>query len=194
MNQKFEETERNKSTSILKKVITKHPLTVFFILSFLLIILFVLIRVILFLFGYFEVIEFVLQLFTVTTPTFAAIIVSYVLGGWTEVKKTFQGFTKWKVNWIWYFFGFLLILAPLLYAIIYNLATNSPLYFAQGYTIPAFIIQCIFLLIRGPLSEEPGWRGFALPRLESRFTALTSSIILGLIWAFWHLPMYFVET
>ncbi|MEJ2252375.1 MAG: hypothetical protein P8Y97_22280 [Candidatus Lokiarchaeota archaeon] len=143
MNQKLDQTERNESTSILRKGITKYPLTAFFILSFLLIILFVLIRAILFLFGYFEVIEFVLQLFTVTTPTFAAIIVSYALGGWSEVKKTFYGFTKWKVNWIWYFFGFLLILAPLLYAIIYNLITNFPLYFAQSYTMGGEDLLCL---------------------------------------------------
>jgi membrane protease YdiL (CAAX protease family) len=41
----------------------------------------------------------------------------------------------------------------------------------------------------GPLGEEPGWRGYALPRLQSRFSPLASSLILGFLWANWHLPL-----
>jgi membrane protease YdiL (CAAX protease family) len=45
-------------------------------------------------------------------------------------------------------------------------------------------------LLGGPLFEEPGWRGFALPRLESRFGPLRASLILGTVWAAWHLPLF----
>jgi len=44
-------------------------------------------------------------------------------------------------------------------------------------------------LLGGPLGEEPGWRGYALPRLQRRFDPVTSSIILGFLWANWHLPL-----
>ena len=44
-------------------------------------------------------------------------------------------------------------------------------------------------LVGGPLGEESGWRGYALPRLQSRFSPLASSLILGFIWANWHLPL-----
>jgi len=47
------------------------------------------------------------------------------------------------------------------------------------------------LLFQGPLQEEFGWRGYALDRLQARFNALISSIILGLMWAIWHIPYMF---
>ncbi len=47
------------------------------------------------------------------------------------------------------------------------------------------------LLILGPLSEELGW-GYALDRLQTRWDALTSSLILGVIWSLWHLPLFYI--
>jgi membrane protease YdiL (CAAX protease family) len=48
-------------------------------------------------------------------------------------------------------------------------------------------------LLGGPLGEEAGWRGFALPRLQQRFTPVVSSLILGFVWANWHLPLFFAH-
>jgi len=44
-------------------------------------------------------------------------------------------------------------------------------------------------LLGGPLGEEAGWRGYALPRLQRRFNPVSSSLILGFLWANWHLPL-----
>lgn len=46
-------------------------------------------------------------------------------------------------------------------------------------------------LLGGPLGEEPGWRGYALPRLESAFGAVRGSLLLALLWTGWHLPLFF---
>ena len=67
--------------------------------------------------------------------------------------------------------------------------------FSWEYGIPAAMIIPIFLLIffTNALPEEFGWRGYALDPLQERTNALGASLILGLIWAVWHLPLFFIE-
>lgn len=71
----------------------------------------------------------------------------------------------------------------------------SPLAFAQMSGLPTSLgvlgVALIVLLING-YGEETGWRGFALPLLQRRFSPLIAMLVLALIWAGWHLPMFFV--
>ena len=55
--------------------------------------------------------------------------------------------------------------------------------------IAVFPVMIIAQLPSSPLLEEFGWRGFALPKLQEHFSALTSSLLLGLLWGLWHLPL-----
>jgi membrane protease YdiL (CAAX protease family) len=48
----------------------------------------------------------------------------------------------------------------------------------------------LVIVVGGPLFEEIGWRGFALPRLEQQWGPLGGTVILGLLWAAWHYPQY----
>jgi len=65
---------------------------------------------------------------------------------------------------------------------------------AQFLDQPLMIIPSIILILFfGPVPEELGWRGYALDRLQARWSALSSSLILGIIWAVWHLPLFFIE-
>ncbi len=54
------------------------------------------------------------------------------------------------------------------------------------------ILAVSLLLDPGPVGEEFGWRGFALPRLLQRFNPIVASLILGLIWGVWHLPAFLI--
>ena len=49
----------------------------------------------------------------------------------------------------------------------------------------------VYVLFHRPLGEEPGWRGFALPRLQSLHGPLVGSLILGVLWGLWNLPLFF---
>ena len=51
----------------------------------------------------------------------------------------------------------------------------------------------LFWLVFGPLPEEPGWRGYALEGLQARLPAWLSTLALGMAWALWHLPLFFIE-
>jgi membrane protease YdiL (CAAX protease family) len=95
--------------------------------------------------------------------------------------------------------AFLLPPALMLLAVgLHSLLTRTPPDFNQffgreifgpGISPPVLFLPFLLfsMLTNG---EEIGWRGFALPRLQQRHTALVASLILGAVWAFWHLPKY----
>lgn len=168
-------------------------LTIFFILSFALMIItvFIQIGVRILIENYF--IDMFFAILAITTPTISAVIVLGLNDGLQGIKNLFAGFRIWKVGFQWYFAGFLFIIAPLIFALFYLLLGGEAPGPASNYTLVIFLLDLFISLITGPLNEEAGWRGYALPRLESRFSALTSSIIIGILWGFWHLPLYLVE-
>lgn len=127
-------------------------------------------------------------------PLVAAIVITYTTLGENQLKLLLiKGMrTDFKKIWLiptlflsplFAFISFLFII-PFEGLDILNQALPLQMFF------PVLIL--IFLL-GGPLAEEYGWRGFALGRLQSRWNALISSLILGFIWGVWHLPLHFIE-
>jgi len=115
-------------------------------------------------------------------PTFSAIIVTGAIKGKPGIIALLKRIAYWRVGWPWYLFVLFST------AVIGFLAIG--LYVMIGGTAPAisfsFFIFLPGILTMG-LTEEIGWRGFALPGLQKKYSALISAVIIGVIWASWHL-------
>jgi membrane protease YdiL (CAAX protease family) len=123
------------------------------------------------------------------SPALAALITAALTNGITGVKEVLGKYLIWKFQIRWYLLVLLLLPAIFLVtalisfrANLESLWTGSPWYFL----IASF---CYLMFINS--GEEIGWRGFALPRLQSVIkNPLVASIVLGAIWGIWHLPIY----
>jgi membrane protease YdiL (CAAX protease family) len=134
----------------------------------------------------------ILYILAAWTPTIAAVVVTGLLYGLSGIKTLLGGWLKYKIGLWWYLATLLPIIIVLVIGGLYTLFRGHASYSQSDFAFLTFIELVIFNLILGPSGEEAGWRGFALPRLQGRFTALTSTIILGFIWAAWHIPMWFI--
>jgi membrane protease YdiL (CAAX protease family) len=124
------------------------------------------------------------------TPNIAAFLVLGVIlrekGG---VRDLVSGWGKWRVGTRWYLAAISPLFIALLAAEVFIVLGGSTIVPEQPIGFP--LLMSIFLsLITGAMGEELGWRGFLLPRLQQRYNALVSSLIVGVIWAIWHLPLW----
>lgn len=129
-------------------------------------------------------------LIAIFSPTLAAYLVAAGLGGWPEVKQLLAGYTRWRIGWQWYLAALSMALIPLAVALVYMALGNPPRGLPEGMTWGAYAVIVMQGWLTGPLAEESGWRGFALPRMQARLSALNASLLLGGLWAFWHVPQY----
>jgi uncharacterized protein len=116
-----------------------------------------------------------------------------VIDGKAGIRRLLGRIMLWRVGLRWYLFalvGLPVILTLGTIIVPGNLASfksMSPMSLLITY-VPFFIYPA--LLVGGPLGEEPGWRGFAFPRLQRQYGPLVGTLILGPVWAFWHLPIW----
>jgi membrane protease YdiL (CAAX protease family) len=129
-------------------------------------------------------------LIAICSPTIAAYLVAAAIGGRPEVGRLLAGYTRWRIGWRWYLAALSLVLIPLVIALTYIALGNPPRGLEAGMTVGAYLLIVMGGWLTGPLAEESGWRGFALPRMQARMSALNASLLLGLLWALWHVPQY----
>src|SRR5438876_7137405 len=128
--------------------------------------------------------------------TFGPSLVALWLTARTEgdggVRALLGGVLRWRVATRWYVFALAYLPAiKSTVALVHRLAAGAWPRFGDE---PWYaILAAISFSTPFQAGEEIGWRGYALPRLATRFGLARASILLGLIWAFWHLPQFFIR-
>jgi uncharacterized protein len=123
-------------------------------------------------------------------PAIAAVIAAALTGNLRDLGARL---VRWRVGWQWYA---LVLLGPAaFYAVLVALAAalgssddlaQPNVFQVVSGLAPFFVV----LLLTDGFGEETGWRGFALPRLLARTGPLPASLLLGVVWAAWHLPLF----
>ena len=124
-------------------------------------------------------------------PFLAAIITLGLTSGKGGIKALLRRMVMWRVGVRWYAIALFLPVGLALVAVYLNVLLGAPApSLGELGSWPSLLIMFpLTLLIGGPLGEEPGWRGYALPRLQTGRSALAGSVILGVLIALWHLPL-----
>jgi uncharacterized protein len=172
----------------MKSTISRFPLIAFFVMAFL--------------FSWIAVSPLILNpdlpvepfqiLGALAGPTLSAVIVTSVLDGRQGVSFFFKRYLQWRAGFVWWLFVLfgILISLTILAAFILGISVLTEFVKNIGLILPTYLITLLIGVILGPLWEEPGWRGFALPRLQGQFGPVVGTLILGILWALWHLPGY----
>lgn len=133
--------------------------------------------------------------YDVLTGILVAIIFGFAFSGFYsshgKVRELLAPLAQWRVGWIAW--GAVLLLAPILVlsGVLLDLALGGQ-FLGWPLTVPAAWAGAFGIaLFSGGGMEEIGWRGFALPRLQKIYSPLVASLLLGVVWALWHLPLYF---
>lgn len=130
---------------------------------------------------------------------FASLLMTRLTLGKDEAVTLFKRLLLWRVGWKWFLAALLLEPICIVAGVYINaMLTCTPPDFsaAMAYQIfgasasPLIFFPVFFLFDIITNGEEMGWRGYVLPHLQSKHNALTASLILGVIWAFWHVPKY----
>ena len=131
--------------------------------------------------------------FTAFGPLVAALIVIPITQGWAGLQDLGGRMIRWRVGWIWYALAIGLPLAVFLLTVGLNVALGagapSLAQFSLWYVVIVVFAVRLIDPLDGPLGEEPGWRGFALPRLHTDRSSLLATLILALLVAVWHAPL-----
>jgi uncharacterized protein len=127
-------------------------------------------------------------------PVVAGFVMTALVAGRPGVRQLLHRLVLWRVGRRWYLLA--VVGMPALYLL--GLALVPGAFSSVSLPLDTLLLLPVFFLVLlvtgGPLLEEPGWRGFALPRLQQRWGPLVGTLILGALWAGWHAPQYFTPT
>ena len=131
---------------------------------------------------------------TVWSPTLLAFAVTAATAGQAGVRELLGRIFRWRFPLRWYLAATVGIAAVALSArFLQAVLTHTPpppLFDFMHWPQFAMAGAALLVLDPGPIGEDPGWRGFALPRMLDRFHPTVAALLLGVIWTVWHLPAF----
>jgi membrane protease YdiL (CAAX protease family) len=124
-------------------------------------------------------------------PLLAALIVLAIFEGREGLKSLFAQTSVSRISLRWLVIIVILPIALSLVSLLIGMLSNEMKLLEMHPKLPAayFLRFLLYMIVFTGFWEEPGWRGFALPRLQKYYNAETSSWILGMLWGAWHIPV-----
>lgn len=124
-------------------------------------------------------------------PTAAALALVLTTHGGAGLRRWLRRLRRWRLHWSWYAGPlvappFILAAGVLAHRAFGGRTGTSEHDPAMWWMIP--VVFAVVLVVGGPIGEEFGWRGYALPRLQRLMGPVPASLLLGLVWGLWHLP------
>lgn len=126
-------------------------------------------------------------------PIGSAVLVTAISGGRAGLRDWARRLWRWRASWRWY--AGILLGAPAAMIVATQITGGQMAQPSQTWLIvlAAYVPGLVLQMITTGLAEEPGWRDFALPRLQRKVGPLGSAFVLGPIWALWHMPLFLTE-
>lgn len=179
------------STQTSNNIIVRKPLLTYFVLTFAFMWLFFFM-----LFGLFrlemnslpEWFSVISTIIAAWTPSLAAALVTGACEGWGGVRRLFAMFFHFRLPPRWYLAALIPAALALVAGGIYRLFGGAAST-AANLSLGTWVFLSVNCLLGAATGEEPGWRGFALPRLLQKYSPLKASLVLSVIWSAWHLPI-----
>src|SRR5215203_922219 len=132
----------------------------------------------------------VLVILASNVPSVVAIVLTAIVLGRGALRKLLARLLIWRVSPFWYLVVFLGPVALTGGVVLLNALMGGPA-LSLGMTLVGAATFFAFSVVPGSaLGEEIGWRGYVLPRLQSRMSALSASFIIAPLWGLWHLPLW----
>jgi uncharacterized protein len=182
---------------VLNSLLARHPLVAYFLVAFGFSWLMFLPGLLTY-YGVLNLSPYVLRSLAITGllgPTLSGFVMTAVIEGKRGIGRLLRRIVRWRVELRWYLFAIVGLPAVMMLAtIIRPGALESLDISAQPFGLAYLHAFISMALIGGPLFEEPGWTGFAQPRLQRFCGPLVGGLILGSLWALWHLPGFLIPS
>lgn len=133
------------------------------------------------------------QVIPVFGPWLGALVVSYAAGGTSAARSNLRNAVRLGGAWRSVLVAVAVAAVVAIGALGFNqMVATEPIDIALP-TLATAALTVLAMTLVGGGQEEPGWRGFALPRLEARFGRVTGTVALAVMWAAWHSPLWLIH-